>query len=508
MDLNCNHVFSTLAHQIFSLVILLKFNFLILKNISLILIIFFTISPMLYAQPSPDVWEVLRREFRLSHEVTRPEVQEQIRWLVAHPSYLHNVSRQSEPYIYHIVTQIKKRKLPGELALLPMIESAFDPFAYSGAGAAGLWQLMPKTGSELGLKQDWWFDGRRSIGPSTDAALNYLVHLNKYFSGSWTLAIAAYDSGEGTVSRAIKANVRPGHYPDFWSLTVPEETRVYVPRLYALAELINNPGRYRVSLPSIPYLPYFEEVNIGSQIDLSHAAKLAGISYKELIKLNPGFNRWTTAPYKPFKLLIPAEKVERFNLNLSNLPEEKRVSWTKLRVLRGDTLANIAIRYHTTVNLIKQVNQLTDNYVKANQSILIPSTDTTSVALKKTLPIIETKPVSTAQSIKPPTMARNHRVIHFVQDHDTYATLQNMYGVSINDIQSWNKLTAGTPLKKGQQLVIWKKIKQAVPYIVKKGDSLSIIAKAHNTKVNSILSLNPGLSKTTPLRLGQQILVG
>lgn len=454
------------------------------------------------SQATPDVWDVLRDEFSISHEVNRPEVQEQIRWLTAHPSYLNKVSRQSEPYIYHIVTQIKKRRLPGELALLPIIESAFDPFAYSGAGAAGLWQLMPKTGSELGLKQDWWFDGRRSIGPSTDAALNYLVYLNNYFNGSWILAIAAYDSGEGTVSRSIKALGSKAE-PSFWSLTLPQETRVYVPRLLALAEVIKNPARYHINLQSIPYLPYFEEVNIGSQIDLSHAAQMAGISYKELIKLNPGYNRWTTAPYKPFKLLIPAEKVEMFNLNLSNVPEERRVSWTKHRVQRGDSINNIAVRYHTTANLIKQVNQLHTNTVRPNQSILIPNTKNTSVTEKAQAVNIPPSPV-----VKQLTTASNHRVVHIVQTNDSYPKLQKLYGVSAKEIQTWNKLAYNQALKQGQQLLIWKKAKKTVPYIVRTGDTLSNIARAHNTQINILIGLNPGLNKNAPLKLGQRILVG
>ena len=479
----------------------MKFKLFIIKSFLFCIFIFPGISNVAIARNVPDVWDVLRGEFTLSHEVTRPEVQEQIRWLVAHPSYLHKVSRQSEPYIYHILAEIRKRKLPGELALLPMIESAYDPFAYSGAGAAGLWQLMPLTGSDLGLKQDWWFDGRRSIGPSTDAALNYLVYLNKFFSGNWILAIAAYDSGEGTIARAIKAVNRPGQAVYFWNLPIPRETKIYIPRLFALAEIINNPVRYRVSLPNIPYLPYFEEVNIGSQIDLNHAAKLAGISYKELIKLNPGYNRWTTAPYKPFRLLIPAEKVERFNLNLANFPEEKRVSWTKHQVKQGDSLNNIATRYHTTVNLIKQLNQLTTNRIKPNQSILIPSSKNTAVVAK-------TDNTTSSPATHQLTTSSNRRIIHIVQNNDTFEKIQKTYGVSARAIQSWNKLSNTKSLHKGQQLVIWRKVKQHIPYIIKQGDSLSVIAKQHQTKVNSILDLNPGLSKNTPLRLGQKILVG
>lgn len=442
---------------------------------------------------APDVWDVLRNELNLSHEVARPEVQEQIRWLVAHPSFLHKVCRQSEPYIYHILKEIKKRNLPGELALLPMLESAYDPFAYSGVGAAGLWQLMPLTGTDLGLKQDWWFDGRRSIGQSTDAALNYLLRLSKFFNGNWLLAIAAYDSGEGTVARAVKT----GQAENFWGLPVPSETKIYVPRLLALAEIIKNAEHYQLTLPEIPYLPYFEEVNIGSQIDLNHAAKLAGISYKELIKLNPGFNHWTTAPYKPFRLLIPTEKVERFNLNLAQFPEEKRVSWTKHQVRQGDSLSNIATRYHTTVNLIKQLNQLTTNTVKPNQSILIPNSKNTAVIAKTPPPQMHHL-----------TSLKNQRLIHIVQANDTFEKIQKTYGVSIKDIRDWNKLPSQKLLTKGQQLVIWKKVKQPIEYVIKSGDSLSILAKRFDTKVHNIVSLNPQLGMNKTLRLGQKILIG
>lgn len=503
--------FSKLSSQLCAKVRPLKFKLFIIKRFLFCILIFLGISNLSCAGNGGDIWEVLRNEFSINHEVTRPEVQEQIRWLAAHPSYLHKVSRQSEPYIYHIVREIKKRKLPGELALLPMIESAYDPFAYSGVGAAGLWQLMPRTGSELGLKQDWWYDGRRSIGPSTDAALNYLVYLNKFFSGSWILAIAAYDCGEGTIARALKsANTRPGHEAYFWSLPVPRETKVYVPRLLALAEIIKNPARYKVTLPNIPYLPYFEEVNIGSQIDLNHAAKLAGITYKELIKLNPGYNRWTTAPYKPFRLLIPTEKVELFNLNLANFPEEKRVSWTKHQVRQGDSLRNIAVRYHTTVNLIKQLNQLTTNSLRPNQSILIPSTKNTAVVAKVETnpPTVLTSNAANKAAIRELPAARNHRVIHIVQKNDTYAKLEKLYGATPREIQKWNTLAGDKPLAKGQQLVIWKRVKEPTEYVVQRGDSLNIIAKLHKTKVTNIIALNPELKKHKQLHKGQKLRLG
>lgn len=445
-----------------------------------------------------DVWNVLRSEFTLNHDTSRPEVQAQIRWLIAHPSYIYKVCRQSEPYIYHIVHEVKKRNLPGELALLPMIESAYDPFAYSGVGAAGLWQLMPLTGTDLGLKQDWWFDGRRSIGSSTDAALNYLLYLKNFFNGNWNLAIASYDAGVGTISRASKA----AGTENFWDLPVPRETQIYVPRLLALAEVINNPERYKLTLPEIPYIPFFEEVNIGSQIDLNHAAKMAGITYKELIKLNPGYNRWTTAPYKPFKLLIPTEKVHQFNMNLANVPEDKRVSWTKHLVRSGDDLDNIAIRYHTTVILIKQLNQLTTNQIKPNQSILIPS----SVNVPAPTPKHEVAQLIPLEHHI--NEVRDHRVVHIVQHDDNFRRLEKIYGATANEIQTWNKLASNQPLYKGQQLIIWKRVKQPIQYIVKKGDSLSVIAKLHQTNINKIIGLNPGMKWNEPLQPGQKLFVG
>lgn len=396
----------------------------------------------------PDVWEVLRNQMSLPHETSQPAVQEQIRWLAAHPHYMQEVARKSEPYIYHILTEIKNRGLPGELALIPIIESAFDPFAYSGAGAAGLWQIMPETAKDLGLKRDWWFDGRRSVRSSTDAALNYLQYLKKYFNGNWILAIAAYDAGEGTIGRSIKANVRKGSTPNFWALPVPKETRAYIPRLLALAEIIKNPERYKIKLHPIPYIPYFTEVNVGSQIDLNHAAKLAGISYNEFIKLNPGFNRWTTDPNQSqHKILIPKEKVQHFHRNLAKIPQDKKSQWVRYVIQKHDTLASIAKRSQTTVTVLKKLNNLQSHTVKPGLSILVPGKNPTGTFQKNT---------ATSLPLATPTL-RKKRVVHIVQPHENFNILEKKYGVLASEIRVWNKLHKNSTLKKGQQLVIWKK---------------------------------------------------
>lgn len=473
----------------------MKFKSTLSFYLSLALTFFITLMTA-NTNAAPNVWDVLRKQFALNHEVTQPEVQNQLRWLMTHPSYLRKLA-QSEPYMYHILTEIKKRNMPGEIALIPMIESSYDPFAYSGAGAAGLWQLMPGTGTDLGLKQDWWFDGRRSIRPATDAALNYLLYLHKFFHGDWILAFAAYDSGEGTIARIIKnSNQTIGHV-HFWSLPVPNETKAYIPRLLALAEIIQNPRRYHIELPDIPHAPYFEEVNIGSQIDLNHAAKLAGISYQELIKLNPGFNRWATAPYRPYKLLIPADKVDHFSRNLAHFPQNQRTSWTRHQVSAGDNLNIIAQKYHTTVNLIKELNQLESNHVQKGQYVLIPNSKHTATLVKHLSAPNKTPHFAPLQQYK---------IIHIVQPSENYSQLEKKYAVSTLNIKTWNHLQPNQSLHKGQQLIIWQKRQARGVYIVQSGDTLSTIARTHHTHVKTLIQLNPQL--TYRIHPGQRITLG
>lgn len=422
----------------------------LLKKLLILLLFCMNFHTLQAAGKEPDVWEVLRNQMSLNHEISQPAVQRQIRWLAAHPEYVQQVAKKSEPYIYHILTEIKKRGLPGELAIIPIIESAFDPFAYSGAGAAGLWQIMPETAKDLDLKKDWWFDGRRSIRPSTDAALNYLQYLKKYFHGDWLLAFAAYNAGEGTIGRSIKANVKPGKTASFWSLPVPRETKAYIPRLLALAEILKNPAKYKIKLPAIPYNPYFMEVNVGMQIDLNHAAKLAGMSYSEFIKLNPGFNRWTTDPnQKSNKLLIPKEKVQYFHHNLAKTSTVNKSRWVRYQVKKSDTLKSIALRNHTTVAVLKKLNNLKSNFVKPGLSILIPGKNPV-IRLTESL-----KPLVSLPSIKP--ILQKKRVVHIVQPHENFQILEKKYGVMASEIRVWNKLHKTASLKHGQQLVIWKK---------------------------------------------------
>lgn len=270
-----------------------------------------------------DLWYDLRKQFQLANKTKHARVKQQIAWYVRHPKYLQRMLNQAAPYLYYIEHRVTTRNLPGELALVPIIESEYDPFTYSRVGASGLWQIMPETGSGFGLKQNWWYDGRRDIYASTRAALDYLTHLNSFFNGDWLLAMAAYDAGEGKVQRAINSNKQQGLATDYWSLSLPQETNLYVPRLLALSVIVSDPERYGFTLPNIVNRPYFDQVDVGFQIDLTKAAKLAGINVTEMYKLNPGYDHWATDPKGPHVLVLPIDKINQFKQNLAVAPIKK-----------------------------------------------------------------------------------------------------------------------------------------------------------------------------------------
>jgi membrane-bound lytic murein transglycosylase D len=227
-------------------------------------------------------------------------------------------------YLWYIEEELEKRNMPTEIALLPIIESAYDPFAYSHARASGVWQFMAPTGKLMGLRLDWWYDGRRDILAATLASLDLLQLLHDDLNDDWLLALAAYNSGEGNVLRAIEKNRRRHKPVDFWHLDLPRETKAYVPKLMAVARLYKDPKQYNVYIMPIPNEPYFDVVPTGSQIDLAQAAKLANTPLDELYLLNPAFNRWATSPAGPHYLLVPKENAEPFRMALQDFPPEKK----------------------------------------------------------------------------------------------------------------------------------------------------------------------------------------
>ncbi|MCW8863460.1 MAG: transglycosylase SLT domain-containing protein, partial [Colwellia sp.] len=279
-------------------------------------------------QDSNDVWQRIRGQ--LSFDVPENNrVVMQRNWYVKHPSYLDRVAKRAEPFLYYIVEELEKNNVPVELALLPVVESAFDPFAYSHGRASGMWQFVPDTGKRFGMKQNWWYDGRRDVVASTEGAIKYMKYLHKFFDGDWLLALAAYNSGEGRVQRAVRKNKSNGKNTDFWALDLPKETRAYVPKLLALADIIKRPEHFNLSLYKIANEEVISQVNIQSQLDLAKAASLADLSLTELQRLNPGFNRWSTDPDGPHRLLLPKHKVDHFEQGLGKLKKADRLAWQR-----------------------------------------------------------------------------------------------------------------------------------------------------------------------------------
>lgn len=274
---------------------------------------------------SDDVWQRIRSNLNLTIP-KNSRVASQRDWFVKHPTYLTRVAKRAEPFLFYIVEELEANNMPIEIALLPIVESAFDPFAYSHGRASGMWQFVPGTGKRFGMKQNWWYDGRRDVVASTQGAIEYLKYLNEFFDGDWMLALAAYNSGEGRVRRAVRKNQKKNLPTDFWSLDLPKETRAYVPKLLALADIVKRSDELKIKLHEIENSSVLTQVNIGSQLDLAKAAQLAELSLTELQRLNPGFNRWATDPDGPHYLLLPSHKVAVFEEGLAKLSKKDRKS--------------------------------------------------------------------------------------------------------------------------------------------------------------------------------------
>ncbi|OGT30231.1 MAG: hypothetical protein A3E87_00645 [Gammaproteobacteria bacterium RIFCSPHIGHO2_12_FULL_35_23] len=459
-----------------------------------------SIQEVIEYKSAPDLWQDLSSNFNLPQETANnPAVKEQLDWYVAHPGYLHRTFMRAKPYLYYIFQQVKRRGLPAEIALMPMVESAYNPFAINmGSGASGLWQMVTGTALGFGLNVNWWYDGRRDIVASTNAALDYLAYLGNFFNGDWLLAIAAYDTGEGNVQHAINNNARVGKDTDFWHLTLPRETQYYVPKVLALAVLIKNPERYGIKLPYVPDAPYLAQVNVGTQIDLHTAAKMAGISLQEFTTLNPGFNRSATAPNGPFKILLPLSKVQHFESNLrQSTGSSTQLIVHHVTVEPGDTLNSIARRYHTTVDLIEKANSLTSHTLKPGQDLIISNQP-------------EVTGLGADQYTKSLYNIPEPDVIHYtVRPGETLFSLARKFRVTPNDIVFWNSLKSEQILP-GSTLAIFPPpppkerptiITHVLTYRVRPGDDLTQIAKRFHVSA-SLLQRENNLHGNN-IRVGQ-----
>jgi membrane-bound lytic murein transglycosylase D len=318
-----------------------------------------------------DIWTRMRDGFDFP-AVDPQQVRSHIDEYVKHPQLFAKILQRGEPYLFHILNRLEQNGMPAELALLPMVESSFDPFATSPVGAAGIWQFMPETADYLGLNQDGWYDGRRDIIASTEAALDYLGRLHKRFDGDWLLALAGYNAGGARVQRAIRHNRDSGKPSDFWHLALPAETRSYIPKLIALRTIIANPQDYNVTLPQLPDSGYFSTIEIQGQLELRVAARLSGTPLQELQRLNPGYDLSITPPGLTHTLLVPASVADIIRTRIALLPQDQRIQSIRYRVRLGDNLSTIAQRYRTTVSDIRRANRLDGSKIIAGDLLIIP----------------------------------------------------------------------------------------------------------------------------------------
>jgi membrane-bound lytic murein transglycosylase D len=455
-----------------------------------------------------DLWQLTVANYGLGY-VENARIDKYYNWYHTHKEFMHRVTTRANRYYHFMLHEALDQSLPAEIALLPIIESGFDPFAYSSGRASGAWQFIPNTGLSFGLKQNWWYDGRRDIVASTKAAHEYLLLLHKMFDGDWLLAIASYNGGQGTVLKAIKRNRKAGKPTDFWSLDLPRETMNYVPKLLAVARVISEQAGTK-TLNSIEDKVYFKSVDVGSQIDLAQAAEMANITTDEMYRLNPAFNQWATDPQGPHKLLIPIAHLDTFNASLLELPSSERVAWKRYTIVSGDSLLRLANRYHVSVDLLRTINNIDGDMIRAGKTLMIPiaSKDAAAYTLSAAQRVINKQQQITQ------TQA-SQRIEYKIKSGDSLWKIADKYKVSIKQIASWNKLGTKSVLQIGDKLNLWprssstklatakRNVVKKLTYKVRSGDNLSVIAHRFSVTVDDIQKWNKSLKKY--LQPGQKL---
>ncbi len=439
-----------------------------------------------------DLWKRIGANLNLPRHLDRRGVKGRLAWYAKNQKYLDRVAARANLYLHHIVGEVEKRDMPLELALLPIVESAFQPRARSHKAAVGIWQFIQGTGERYGLKQNCSYDGRRDIVAATKAALDYLEDLNAEF-GDWLLAIAAYNTGERNVARAIRRNRRAGKDTDFFSLRLHRETRGYVPSLLAVAELVANPAQHGIVWQPVPDRQYFVQVDTGGQIDLAVVAKLAAMTRDELRDLNPGYDDWATKSQDAHQLLLPVAREKPFLEKLAGLTPAQRLTAADAGeqcyyiVKSGDTLSHIAQRYRGV-----SVRQL-----QAWNGISRPRSLKPGQKLKVFAASAVQKVAATAEQ------PAEKPVLYTVKRGDTLSHIGRRLGVSVKQLQTWNGISRPRSLKPGQKLRVVaapgvrkvanktdRPAQEPIQYTVRKGDNLSKIAKKFSVTLKELLAWN------------------
>ena len=406
--------------------------------------------------PDPDLWHRIRVGFSLE-PLDSNLVHEHEAWYSSRPEYIKRFVGRGSLYLHYIVEQVERRKMPMEIALLPVIESAFTPRAHSTAKASGLWQFIPSTGKNYGLTQDWWRDNRRDVIAATDAALNYLQRLHDMFD-SWELALAAYNCGEGCVGRAIAYNQKRGLPIDYLSLKLPPETRNYVPKLFAVKNIVLAPTTYGIELDSVPDEPYFTTVDAPSRMDVKVAAKLAGMSEEDFVALNPAYNKPVAMAGK---IVLPVDKADEFKANLESY-DKPLVSWTTYSAKRFESIDAIAKRHGLTGAQLRAANEQArldkKGRLRAAGPILVPMKNGAAQPVR-----VATVSVPTAHSAGSPRASVKAKSdsaasaapdgrIYTVRVGDTLFSIAKRFNTAVDALRSVNRLTATSVIQPGLKL--------------------------------------------------------
>lgn len=488
------------------------------------------------SQTDYGLWTRLAQNFSM-HTLENERIDAQVFFYQSRTDQLHTITQRAEPYLFFVVEQLRERGMPLELALLPIVESSYKPEATSRSQAAGIWQFIPSTGTHYGLKQNWWYDGRRDIQASTNAALDYLQNLNRMFNGDWALSLAAYNAGEGTVGRAIEKAEARGEPTDYWSLDLPEETRYYVPRLLALVRIFHDPEANGLTPHPVKDAPMLTSFSFDKPLDLGKVATALNMSEADLYKLNPGFKRGVNGHGQDVvALLLPHDKAEQLR---GRDMEDFCVTLApprKVTLKKAESLASIAKRYGVSQSDIRDINPALPKKLKRGQSLLVPS-NRMIAGRPGNITVAEAGTPAQPNPLKLPAKERYAvapKITHSVSAGDSLFNISRKYGVTPNELASWNKLNAKSSLKPGQKLTVYCELPNSAPasaseskksadkpsaptraaksdlklttYTIKKGDTLHSIAQRFEVTVAQLRDWNH-LKANDGINQGQTIIV-
>ena len=451
----------------------------------------------------PIIWDEMRNQFDLADE-HYGKYEHYLSFYNDRKTHLKRVSERAEPYLHYILMEVEKRKMPYEMALLPIVESGFRPVARSSQKAVGLWQFIPGTADIYDLDRNWWYDGRKDVIKSTHAALDYLQKLYKLNNNDWLLALASYNAGLGNVYKAQrkyrkKHKAQPGikdYQPNFWEIQefLPKETQAYVPKLLAVSHIVEYADRFDVELKPIANQPYFTQITLDKQVSLGQVAKLSKTSRDVLAALNPGYHQPATPPNGPYHLLLPADKAADFSVHLENNQEIFNIQWQKHKIRSGDSLGVIAQKYQTSSKAIKKLNGMKNSKIRAGKTLLIPIPADKAGLVNQKIAKAEESINTQAKSVKTQnsyTLPQSKKHIHVVKSGDSFWKLAKYYNVSAKQLANWNNISVKKPLKQGQKLAIYSnQYGEKIQHTLKAGESLWVLAKRYRVSTKEIAGWN------------------